>query len=388
MLTPELVRCRCSTVVVLRHSGGMEPVTPAPIAVVIHPVIDDRASPHLVRLGAAHTDAGISFETLRATTLMRRHPVILHVNWPEHVVRSSGGLPKRILKQLEAVAITLLLLVRRHSVVWTAHNLEPHGGWVGPIEQPLFWAMRRRMSSVITLVPGHERDIVARYPDLAHVPFVTIEPGSIAVTSDDPPARPPAETPVRLLMVGAIGPHKQQLDVVHWLKPFIESGQATLTIAGAVGDRAYLDEVRALAPDHGFEVIDRWVTDPELDDIIRRHHAVVAPQEHAFNTGVPYVALPAGTPVALSPSRQADWLIESQGSDWVRVLPAADDPMAIADLLAWAALERHGASPGPWDWASKAEAHRAVYERAGAALGHGFARHGAPGAGSPSTPAG
>ncbi|MEZ5379052.1 MAG: hypothetical protein R2733_21315 [Acidimicrobiales bacterium] len=346
----------------------MVPDTPHPLAVVIHPVINEKSSPQLVRLTSAYAGVGVTFENLRATTLLRRSPVVLHVNWPEHIVRSSGSTAKKLVKQLEASVITLSLLARRHSVVWTAHNLEPHDGWRGPVERALFWAMRRRMSSIVTLVPGHERAIIERYPDLAAVPFEPIEWGSVAVTSDDPPARPPTGTPVRLLMVGAIGPYKQQLDVLRWLKPFIESEQATLTIAGPVGDRDYLEQLRELAPDHGFEVVDRWVSDPELDDIIRSHHAVVAPQDHAFNTGVPYVCLPAGTPVALSPSRQADWLTESQGNEWVRVLPDTSDPASIADFLAWAALDRVGAAPGPWEWTAKAAAHRVIYERAAAAI--------------------
>ncbi len=351
------------------HSGGMEPETRQHLDVVIHPVIDERSSPNLVRLTSTYADVNVGFETLRATTLARRQPVVLHVNWPEHVVRSNGPLVKSVLKQAEAIVITMLLVLRRHSVVWTGHNLEPHDGWNGPIERALFWAMRRRMTGVVTLVPGHEKAIIDRYPDLADVPFQTIEWGSVAVRSENPPPRPAPGTPVRLLMVGAIGPYKQQLEVMRWIKPFIESGQATLTLAGPVGDPAYLERIRSIAPDQGFEVIDRWVTDPELDDIIRSHHAVIAPQDHAFNTGVPYVALPAGTPVVMSPSRQADWLIESQGSEWVRLLPRADDPVDIADMLAWAAGPRAAASPGPWDWASKAEAHRLVYERATAALG-------------------
>ncbi len=351
------------------HSGEMEPEQRQPIAVVIQPVIDDRTSPHLIRLTGGYADVGVTFETLRATTLMRRQPVVLHVNWPEHVVRGTGSLAKRVVKQMEATAITVLLVVRPHAVVWTAHNLEPHDGWNGPIERTLFWAMRRRMTSVVTLIPGHEAAIKARYPDLVDVPFVAIEWGSVAVRSDDSPQRLEAGVPVQLLMVGAIGPYKQQLDVLRWLKPFIESGQASLTLVGPVGDPAYLDEIRSIAPDHGFEVIDRWVTDPELDDIIRRHHGVLAPQDNAFNTGVPYVALPAGTPVVLSPSRQADRLIESQGDHWVRVLPDADDAVSIADMLAWAALERSGSAPGPWGWEAKAAAHRQVYERAAATLG-------------------
>ena len=49
---------------------------------------------------------------------------------------------KSVLKQAEAIVITMLLVLRRHSVVWTGHNLEPHDGWNGPIERALFWAMR------------------------------------------------------------------------------------------------------------------------------------------------------------------------------------------------------------------------------------------------------
>lgn len=348
-----------------RVDTDLEPVTePERLSVIIHPVVNERTSPHLVRLTEAFDAEGIDFRRLRATALTGREPVLVHVNWPEHIVRSDGPLAKRLLKQAEAVVITILLLLRPHRVVWTAHNLAPHDGWKGPIERILFWAMCRRMRAVVVLVPGHEQQIVERYPNLVGVPFVPIEWGSVAVSSDSPPARPGVGVPVRLLMVGAIGPYKQQLDVMRWLAPFVESGQATLTLAGPVGDHDYLEQVRAAAPPGGLEVIDRWVSDPELDDIIRSHHAVLAPQENAFNTGVPYVALPAGTPVAMSPSRQADWLIESQGEQWVRVLPDTNDEMAIAQLLAWAALERTGASPGPWDWKPKAQAHREVYLQA------------------------
>jgi hypothetical protein len=111
-------------------------------------------------------------------------------------------------------------------------------------------------------------------------------------------------------------------------------------------------------------VTDRWVSDEELDDIIRAHHVVFAPQMHAFNTGAPYVVLPAGVPVVLSPSRQAEWMIESQGDEFVRLLPEFDDRDAIAALLEWALAPRPATSPGPWDWATAAEEHRAVYERA------------------------
>lgn len=111
------------------------------------------------------------------------------------------------------------------------------------------------------------------------------------------PTPPPPGPPRRLLFVGFVRPYKGLDLLVEAMAHLPED--FTVTVAGEFWvDRAGIDELAArLGLTERLRLVDRYIPDAELAELLADHHLVVAPYRSATQSGIVPLAFAAGRPV-------------------------------------------------------------------------------------------
>lgn len=164
------------------------------------------------------------------------------------------------------------------------------------------------------LVP-HDRTVSLFHP---HLP------------SDDCGTRAPprADEPWRLLFLGRILPYKGLSLFVGAVEELRRRGFAVH--AGVFGEGALDAHAHRLAA-LGAEVVNRWLTDEEIDAVLQRYHAVVVSHIEASQSGVVALAFGAGAPVVATP---VGGLLEQVEDGVTGVLASAVGVTALSEAVA------------------------------------------------------
>lgn len=257
---------------------------------------------HIV--GGAPAQVEIRFFTWWAALFGRYD--LLHVHWPELLVRDRRGIGARMLKRRLLDVLLLRLRLQRMPLVWTAHNLGPHEAG-SAAEQRSLQRFTRSVDLVIrlneaspvaagdevVLIPhGHYREVFARHP------------------------QPEAE-PGRILYFGLIRSYKGVEDLIEAFEG-LERSDVRLRIVGRphAGQGEYV--LDACARDRRISSVLAFVDDAELVDEIRRAQLVVLPYRgFMHNSGSLLAALSLGRPVLVPRSPTNAALAEEVGPGWV-----------------------------------------------------------------------
>ena len=165
---------------------------------------------------------------------------------------------------------------------------------------------------------NRSRVVTLFHPDLNYAPFA-------------PPRPPRSGEPMRLLFLGRILAYKGLplfLDAVEILR------EAGLSVEVGVYGEGPLGSSAARLAALNAEVVNRWLSEEEVAQILPRYHAVILSHTEASQSGVAAAALGAGIPVVATP---VGGLIEqiSDGRTGVVALRADGNALAeaIEDLL-------------------------------------------------------
>ncbi len=175
-----------------------------------------------------------------------------------------------------------------------------------------------------------------------------------------------AAEPFEVLYFGVIRPFKGVEDLVAAfdLLPEEVAGGMRLTLVGETweGWTAPLEAVAASPRRDRIRVVNRYVTDEEVQQHFSRADAVVLPYRRSSSSGPLHIAMSAGLPVVVS---AVGGLVEAaQAYDGVHFVPPGD-PAALADVLA-GLPKLHGMRyPDPHSWDTSVEAYRGVINRLG-----------------------
>lgn len=292
---------------------------------------------------------------------------VLHVHWPERVVRARGRNPLRRLAVAGAsVALLARLALTGAALVRTEHNPDPHekgGRW----ESFLLDLYRRRTTVSVRINPttaphptavdalvlhGHYRDVFARHPREEQVPG-------------------------RLLYFGLIRDYK---GVDRLLAAF--SGvreDLSLRLVGRPQTPAWRALVeRAVEADPRVGARLEFVEDADLVAEVTASELVVLPYRELHNSGTVLVALSLDRPVLVPATRSTRALAEEVGPGWVHLLEGELTAQVLESTLT--AVRSGGRSARPrlegrdWDRVSAAYAqvlrlagrgHRAVLRTRG-----------------------
>lgn len=320
-----------------------------------------RTNPYLVQLFASFPDR-IHAEYFSWGRALRGDYDVLHVHWPEVMVRGSDRL--RTVLRCGAFLLTLLRIrLTRRALVRTLHNRQPHER-PDPVQRALIrlcdrwtteWIILNRetpppTSAPRTLAPiGHARDWFE-------------DPGVGA------PDRP---VPGRLVQFGLVRRYKG-IDVLLRAFADLDDPAATLHVIGSTSDDDLRSQLLAAqAADERVTWLDEYVPDPQLRDEVVSAELVVLPFSDITNSSSLVLALSLDRPVLVPRAPATAEIADEVGPGWVRLY----DGELTSDLLADALAELRAAPPAAApvlearDWGRIGELHAEAFERACAEVG-------------------
>ncbi|WP_336033500.1 glycosyltransferase [Geodermatophilus sp. FMUSA9-8] len=287
------------------------------------------------------------------TALLGRYDV-LHVHWPELLIRDSRRPWLRGVRRRMLDLLLLRLRLTRTPLVWTAHNLSPHEPGDASEQRSLRRFARRvdltvRLNAASPVTTGRAQETILhghyRRPFAAH-PQPAAEPG-------------------RVLYFGIIRPYK---GVDTLLRAFAATPGADLRLRVVGNPHAGQAQVvrEAQARDPRVSSTLRFVDDAELVGEIRRAQLVVLPYRGGMhNSGSLLAALSLDRPVLVPASPTNAVLAEEAGPGWVLQYEGELTAEVLAGALAETATppaERPRLDQR--DWAEVGRRHHAAYLRA------------------------
>ncbi|OMQ16645.1 hypothetical protein A7K94_0201145 [Modestobacter sp. VKM Ac-2676] len=304
---------------------------------------------------------GVEIHFFSWTTALFGTYDVLHVHWPELLIRDSRRPWLRLVKRRLLDLLLLRLRLQRIPLVWTAHNLSPHETGTRSDQRSLRRFSRRvdlviRLNAAspattgratVTIPHGHYREPFAQYP------------------------MPQAE-PGRVLYFGIIRPYKGVDTLIHAFRRIDDTDIRLRIVGNPHRGQAELVQ-RACDGDSRIGTLLRLVSDRELVDEIRRAQLVVLPYRGSMhNSGSLLAALSLDRPVLVPASPTNEVISEEVGPGWVlqysgdltaEVLEKAIASTA-ADPVRVPRLEDR-------DWQQVGLRHRDAYRRARAIRGRG-----------------
>ena len=280
---------------------------------------------------------------------------VLHVHWPEQIVRSRYPLVAAVKSILLFSFVRVLWL--RKAVVQTVHNSTPHE--VGtPIER---WSLRALHESVDWFIllnntshaPDAQRSGVILHGDYA----AWFGPVTAELEERD-------SIPGRLLFFGAVRPYKNLEGLIEAFAHLVpEKSDLSLLIAGQAVDPSYQESVQHLAAAAGIETHFGFLSDRDLAQEIARSELVVLPYSEFENSGAALLSLTLGRPILVPAGPASEELAAEFGSEWV-IRYDALEPSTLTQAVSHRSQPQGFPDMSRRDWGEGARAHLAAYERA------------------------
>lgn len=276
---------------------------------------------------------------------------VIHIHWPEWLVKHERPLIGCAMRVLTTLAL-LRWKMAGTPILRTVHNREPHTGTRGAARSIVAriekQADRRIWLSVLSDQRANvgEHDAVIPHPDYG--PLLR----RLGIKFGTP------STGKRAFCFGSMVSYRRFEEVVS----AAAHSRYSLTVAGAASDDSYAKLLeRASAPSDGRVVISRGrLSDRDLIFRILDSNVVFVPYDDLYNSGVIFLSLSVGRPVAIRAGEMADQLIREYGSTWIRtwtgVLSAASFEQ-IMDAPAPVELPHSAAR----DWSEVGQSHLKVY---------------------------
>lgn len=309
-------------------------------------------------LGGAGGDVDATTFSWR-TALLGRYDV-LHVHWPEQLVRSPSGW-RRAARHVALRALLARVRWTRTPVVRTLHNPVPHERGTSAEARALA-AVDDATTLYVLLNPATRapRDAPAVHIPLAHYRDVF--------------ARHPRAAARRghLVTVGLLRPYKGVEALIEAFRALPDE-DLRLTVAGRPTADLAPTLTAAAAADDRVRLDLRFVPDATFVQHVTSAELVVLPYREMTNSGILVAALSLERPclVPASPTNAA--IAAEVGPGWVLQYEGPFDERALRDGLAAARSTPRPAPPdlGARDWATVGAAHLAAYR---AALAHARGR--------------
>lgn len=177
-----------------------------------------------------------------------------------------------------------------------------------------------------------------------------------------PAAREQApDSPFEILYFGIIRPYKGVEDLVEAFNRLPEEvvSQLRLTIVGETweGWTAPLEAVAASPVRDRIRVVNRYVTDAEVQRHFAEADAVVLPYRRSSSSGPLHIAMSAGLPLVVT---SVGGLVEAAGDYEGATFVPPQDPDALAAALKALPAQRGQRFADPHNWAASVEAYRSV----------------------------
>lgn len=309
-------------------------------------------NPYLKQLLAAINTPECTARTFSWSAAIRGDFDVLHVHWPEVLLRGSSR-PKTWMRRLAFFLVMTRIRLSRRALVRTVHNVAPHEA--GPrVERALLRWCERLTTMWITLMPS------TPVPEGSTAPRRTIPHGHYRDWFGD--ATGPAASG-RLLYFGLIRPYKGVEDL---LTAFggLDSDTADLRIVGSPRDADLGRAISAAAATvpHLTARLE-YVSDDELADEVSAAQLVVLPYRDMHNSGSALLALSLGRPILVPQNAVTAELSNEVGPGWVHTFRGKITATSLMNALEEARLNPPPRAPQlqAREWSAIGAAHIAAY---------------------------
>lgn len=321
------------------------------------------AQPYPDLLVASVRAAGGSVGDARLRSLMTApRPAVVHLHWPEQFLNESRAPAawRGLAKLLLTIAICR---ARRLTLVWTAHNLDPHERL-----RPRSIALYRKLfpkvlDGVVFLTRASQEYVHEQVPALREVPSVVIRHGQVSDVYGPTPAKDEARRTLNLppeatvlLVFGLVRNYKGIRNIIALADRAGQDG-VVLLVAGKPQSAQTADLQAAADASGGALRLDlRLVPAGEVPTLFAACDAVLLPYTGGLNSGVAVLALSLGRPLVAADLPFARDLLDVAGEEWVLVLPDGVRPDALPVVRSWA-QRRRTSRPDLTEWPAIGRAH-------------------------------
>ena len=302
------------------------------------------SNPYIDELYGSVRACHVHVEEFSRRKLLAR-PDVIHVHWPEFLVRWDRGVRIAVLDAAKVIALLTVARRRGARVVWTGHDLAPHESEHPVVERIYLRAFQRRTDHLISMSGAGIDALRARYPTIRDVPASVIPHGHYRDCYPPAPGQAEARRALGLpgdgqllLSLGMIRPYKNFPALVGGLRADMASS-LTLAVVGEVRDAQLKQELLSAAGDD--PRIHLRLSRVPVAEIPLWHSAadvIVLPYTDgtALNSGAALLALSYNKPVVVRDSPTMRELQEAVGSQWVYCYTGtpADALVLARDVLA------------------------------------------------------
>lgn len=231
---------------------------------------------------------------------------VLHVHWPERLLRHSSRL-RRLLSPVLLLILLGVLRVRRIPIVRTLHNLEPHEEG-SALEKLALRALDYATTTFVAINPvtraprgeevyvphGHYRDRFASHPKNSSQHGV-------------------------LVYAGLIRPYKGIERLISCYGALPKGSASELRVVGKPTLELRSHVERAIARDSSISAKLEFVPDSDLVSEITRAELVCLPYDELHNSGMALVALSLDRPLLVPDTETTRSLAEEVGPGWLHL---------------------------------------------------------------------
>lgn len=135
-------------------------------------LVPSSSNAYVALLSEALKKHGAATRKMTLSRLLFAHYDVLHLHWPEKLIRGRG-----LLGVLRLVAYPAIARIRRKQVIWTCHNLTPHEGLTSSWQRVAWDLFRRLVSGTVHLSFATREIAFECMPELAKLPSVVAPHG-------------------------------------------------------------------------------------------------------------------------------------------------------------------------------------------------------------------
>ncbi len=307
------------------------------------------ASPYVLLLVRALREAQVGVDFLDWKRLAVGKVHLLHVHWPETLLRRNSALGRAANRAL-FLALMIWAAVGRTRIVRTLHNAAPHER-PSLIDRLLLALLDRVTHTWIALNETSTPPVpCTRVLYIPHGELASWYDGAVREASD-------GETDV--LYFGLVRQYKGLPALVDAAQ---EMPHLAFHIAGRPTDQQLADQLRQRSAGHrNITLTLRHLPDDELVSLIRSAKLVVLPYERFENSGAAVLALNLGRPVLIPASPAARALQNEFGDRWAHMFEGQLQASHIDHALA-VGVPDADAPPSPMrEWPVQAKMHQDAY---------------------------
>ncbi|BCI72122.1 glycosyl transferases group 1 family protein [Sphingomonas sp. S17] len=285
-------------------------------------------NPYTKLLYAGMEDQNIVVHPYSRRSLVALRPDIIHVHWPEFLVRWNAGTAKAAADAAKELALLWLARRRGAKLIWTAHDLGAHDRPdVGKLYARFTAAFNAMVDRIISLSPAALVAVRKHYPAIAQVPADIVPHGHYIGYYPATPATHPGLAAARDAVPGKptyliFGQIRRYKNVTGLMQDFAETGtDAQLVIAGEIrGTEEFREEVLTKAAETpGVHLIPDRIADADVWALHDMADVIVLPyaQGSALHSGAAILALSLGKPIVVRDTPTMRDLQAIVGADWV-----------------------------------------------------------------------